>query len=810
VKHKKLIFTIIVIVISLIVGYVIYHFYGSLIYDAIYPTSSEQIIDREFENQDHFPLESLRATYLEHLNIIWPTLAVALVIGLLFVVLGSFIVVKITLILIILALASIMALTLYSNPGQFFIIILPLFSSYIFASFFFRKVGVIDKLNAFFILLCCQIIFVMQVLSLFDGIDGRNFLVFVSIIFIFSLCSLKKIRGVVGFDINHITLKIKQVGALIEQNNLISIFLGVVLISFLWRIILIVYIPPNNADSMTYHLSRVAYWLQYGSLDLFYTHNVRQTTFPFNAEILFMWTMIASKLDYLCGFIQFICYLLSGTVLYKCVREYLNVDKIPSINIALIWYSLPLVILESTTTQNDLVLAYFIITSFVYFLLSGKNNNSYLILSGLSLALAVGTKATFIFYLIPFVVAIPFLKAKENIAWQKIYWWGIIFFLAWLTLGSYAYIQNFIEYGHVLSSKEFVSLIDIETPSIVKRVSVLSQYIFNIVSNQTGLFFYVSILVDHYIDFVAKIGSDLFDALHIPINIEGTFRRDGFVFNAWIPKFRIHEDYSYFGSIGFVLFITTLFVFFMSFLKLINRKVKFDYRYLIFAYFFLGYLVTLSCFYRYDPWGSRFMITMFIVSLPMLALIVNSKNTLTKQISSIIVVYIIIMLIPITFMNQNKPFTPYKMDRWGIKLKGRPEVKGMGWSRLSRNKDRLGLRCLLRPHYENYMRKYEFFVPDDSKVGIVLSLWQRDYLLFGEGLTRTVIPVNEEHIQSQEFDYLVIDKRKLEQFPNLKRRIKNDYSFRITLGTDIYSKIFLYVHEKNKNRIIQLLKEGRI
>ena len=42
----------------------------------------------------------------------------------------------------------------------------------------------------------------------------------------------------------------------------------------------IVVVPPNNSDSMTYHLARVGYWMQYGSFYPWTTTNIRQTVFP--------------------------------------------------------------------------------------------------------------------------------------------------------------------------------------------------------------------------------------------------------------------------------------------------------------------------------------------------------------------------------------------------------------------------------------------------------------------------------------------------------------------------------------------------
>ena len=41
--------------------------------------------------------------------------------------------------------------------------------------------------------------------------------------------------------------------------------------------------PPNNWDSMTYHMSRVEYWIQNKAVHFFTTNNPRQNVFaPFS------------------------------------------------------------------------------------------------------------------------------------------------------------------------------------------------------------------------------------------------------------------------------------------------------------------------------------------------------------------------------------------------------------------------------------------------------------------------------------------------------------------------------------------------
>jgi len=44
--------------------------------------------------------------------------------------------------------------------------------------------------------------------------------------------------------------------------------------------------PANDMDSMTYHLARAAYWMQWQRIAHFNTNSIRQLAFPCNVEVL--------------------------------------------------------------------------------------------------------------------------------------------------------------------------------------------------------------------------------------------------------------------------------------------------------------------------------------------------------------------------------------------------------------------------------------------------------------------------------------------------------------------------------------------
>ena len=113
---------------------------------------------------------------------------------------------------------------------------------------------------------------------------------------------------------------------------------------------------PNNWDSLTYHLPRIEHWIQDRSLDYYPTSNMRQNDYGPLAEILLLQLRVISGSDFLYSLIQWISMLCSTAVAFRIARQLGGSESqcwLASVFVA----SLPIGILESTSTQNDYVVA---------------------------------------------------------------------------------------------------------------------------------------------------------------------------------------------------------------------------------------------------------------------------------------------------------------------------------------------------------------------------------------------------------------------------------------------------------------------
>jgi hypothetical protein len=227
---------------------------------------------------------------------------------------------------------------------------------------------------------------------------------------------------------------------------------GVVYVYFLHAELNLV-MPPSNWDSLTYHLSRVGFWLQYKSFYPWPTPNNRQTTYPMNAELGLLWTILWWGTDQLTGFIQWSTIPVIMAGIYGLARL-LDGSRTAGWLTALLWATLPQVLYQSHSTQNDLVTAAFWVTT-IFFLFAGlrEKQSAHFYLSGISFGLAMGTKKTSFLVLPGLALAILLvllLYFKQPTFKSSATRWITACTLGFLLLGSYSYVQNTIAFGRPL------------------------------------------------------------------------------------------------------------------------------------------------------------------------------------------------------------------------------------------------------------------------------------------------------------------------------------------------------------------------
>ncbi|MFY1635147.1 hypothetical protein ACN27F_18050 [Solwaraspora sp. WMMB335] len=113
---------------------------------------------------------------------------------------------------------------------------------------------------------------------------------------------------------------------------------------------------PNNYDSQTYHLPRIERWAAQGSLEFWPTIIHRQVTIPPGAEYLLLHLRLLTGTDTLYNLVQWCAGIGCLLVVTRIVAQ-LGGGRRAQLIAAFAVATTPMVVLQSTSTQTDLVVA---------------------------------------------------------------------------------------------------------------------------------------------------------------------------------------------------------------------------------------------------------------------------------------------------------------------------------------------------------------------------------------------------------------------------------------------------------------------
>jgi 4-amino-4-deoxy-L-arabinose transferase-like glycosyltransferase len=161
---------------------------------------------------------------------------------------------------------------------------------------------------------------------------------------------------------------------------------------------------PNNWDVMTYHLPRVMHWIQNQSVAHYPTNNTRQISFPAGASYIVTQFQILAGNDLFANCLQWLAFL--GSILGISLLTNILVGASSEWFGALVCVSVPMAIMQSTTTQTDLVVTFWLVC-FTYFIFRTDNYTKLDIFwLAASIGLGISTKPTAIIIGFPLGIAL--------------------------------------------------------------------------------------------------------------------------------------------------------------------------------------------------------------------------------------------------------------------------------------------------------------------------------------------------------------------------------------------------------------------
>ena len=391
---------------------------------------------------------------------------------------------------------------------------------------------------------------------------------------------------------------------------------------------------PNNWDSMTYHLSRVMHWQQNKSVRFYPTYNLRQLHMSPWAEIAILHLQVLVGSDRLANFVQYFA-MIGSVIGVSYIAKLLGGDIKAQLFSSLAVITIPMGILQSTSTQNDYVVGFWMIcfVSFSLVLMKTKPNLILYLLIGASLGLAIITKATAIIYAAPFIFWIGWVlikRLKTNVWRPALIISGMI-----LLLNSGHFARNYHLYGSPLGPE---SESGSSAYSYKNDVYNISSFASNLVRN-VGL--HLGIPIGRLNKIIEKTIYKFHPYLGIPIDDHRT---------TWTnTKFSVsysrHEDLAG-NPLHLILFLISLFLLF-SFKSIRSVESVIYVICVVISFFIFCFLL------KWQPWHSRLHLSFFILAMPITGIVLSRFNR--YGVIYFLMLALVVSSIPYVINNKSRP-----------------------------------------------------------------------------------------------------------------------------------------------------------
>lgn len=402
--------------------------------------------------------------------------------------------------------------------------------------------------------------------------------------------------------------------------------------------------PPNTWDAMTYHMSRVMHWIQNQNVKHYPTHIGQQVFLPPLAEYVIMHFQILIGHDGLANMVQWGAMVGSAMGLSLIARE-LGARFPTQLFASFLGVTLPMGILQSTSTQNDYFAAFWLI-ALSYFLLrlQKEPNWGHAAMSGISLGLAWLTKPTSYLYAAPFLVVASWRVLRRS----RIKGLSRLFLVAamaiFLNLPHFA--RNINAFGHPFGPAAYNRF---NRTEIVTPASVASNLVRNIALHVATPW-----------QAINQIAETSVERIHRLIGLDVNDGRTTFLTTKFGIVFSNHEDSA--GNLAHLILLSVC----GFLLYALRRKAWVRLSSIHFACVAASFGL-LCTFIRWNPWNSRYHLALFLLAAPVMAMVVEERfgNNKLKWLTLLL----LLGSLPWVFYNFSRPLISYP-STW----KGKPVI----------------------------------------------------------------------------------------------------------------------------------------
>ena len=237
----------------------------------------------------------------------------------------------------------------------------------------------------------------------------------------------------------------RETGPLVGIAVLVGLLLAIALIA-----------PANNVDSLQYHMSRVMHWAQNGSLRHYATGYHNQLLMPPGAEMAILNLRVLMGNDRAANLVQWFAML--GTLLgVSGIARLLGARSAGQTLAAVFAVTIPMGILQATSTQNDLVVALWLVCCAYLVMLSRRRSLDPTEHAALGLAFGLGllTKVTFVAFGLPIAVLFVVSSFRRRRSMRALVTVMGIAVLAGM-LNTPTWSRNYTTYGGLYGNRDWM------------------------------------------------------------------------------------------------------------------------------------------------------------------------------------------------------------------------------------------------------------------------------------------------------------------------------------------------------------------
>src|SRR5215467_1029080 len=381
---------------------------------------------------------------------------------------------------------------------------------------------------------------------------------------------------------------------------------------------------PNVSDSMVYHMSRVVHWIQDRNVSFYPTHSIKQLYMNPWAEFAIMHLQILSGGDRFANFVQWFS-MIGCLIGVSLLAKQFGGDLQTQLFAAVFAGTIPMGILQSSSTQNDYAVSFWLLC-FVYFSISSVRQEQihwpYALAAGFTLGLAILTKGTAYIFAVPFVVWVgySFLKRFRFKSWKP----ALLIGAACLALNFGHYTRNLNLFGSPIGPQKG-SIIDDLSKATVDNIQhlagdSLAMTMSDVISPPSVVSNIARNIGLHLGTPSERVNSrinDVIEKFHQFLNIDINDPRTTWPGTKYqVLKPSLHEDTE--GNFLHLFLLLGVVLLFFTSKEIGSSHALLSYLTALFS----GFLLFCALF-KWQPWNSRLQLPLFVLASPFVGAVLS-------------------------------------------------------------------------------------------------------------------------------------------------------------------------------------------